>query len=1561
MKNSLIVRCCFAVLVAVCLPPGVLYASQTIQYPWLRFMTNSTLVSPSLGFQPISLAIGLPLRNERQLDQLLGELTDPASTNYHHWLKPGEFAQKFGPSQADYDNLINFMQAQGMTISACHSNRLLLDVTGPASTVEQVFHVHLRTYQHPTENRLFYAPDRAPSIDSDVPIAIVEGLDNFTLPKPQVAKVIPLSQVRKAQTGSGPIGLFMGNDFRSAYVPGATLTGKGQTVGLLEFDSGWWPSDVLNYEAQAGLPNVPVEPVLVDGFGGMPSAYGDIEVTADIDMVISMAPGLSKVLVYEGSYVDDILNRMATDDAARQISASWLYTMDTLTDSIFKEFIAQGQTFFNVAGDQNAYSGLIPTPADDTNVTIVGGTTLTTSGNGGSWVSETVWNWGNEYGPEYAEAGGSGGYSTIVPIPKWQKGINMTANQGSTTMRNLPDVAMVADNLYVIIANGYGASSGGTSFAGPLWAGFTALANELAEDHGQPPVGFLNPIIYSIGKGQDRTSYAAAFHDITTGNNESPGSPNRFSAVPGYDLCTGWGTPTGTNLLAALAGPLLPNAPSQGPATVPAPSASVTVPGVSLDTLYSFPAGELSGAWPFAPLVQGRDGALYGTTVQGGTNGAEYGGYNYGAGTIFKITTHGSFTSLYSFTFSGDDGGMPRAGLALGKDGNFYGSSEQGGPLDLGGLFEMSPAGEVTPLYDFAGAEDGSYPAAGLIQGNDGNFYGDALFGGAYAYGYPLGSASGYGTIFSLATNGSVNPLAEFNLTDGAWPSGTLVQGADGNFYGTTESGGNGGATLPIVKLPNGGEQTGVGTSGTIFKMTPSGVITTLYAFTGGSDGSGPMAGLTQGADGNFYGVTIDGGSGGVGTLFKITPAGQFTLLHSFTGVSDGANPSGGLVQSTDGNLYGTTLLGGAYGNGTVFRIGLNGQLATLLSFSGLNGASPSAALMQASDGNLYGTTTTGGSANNGTVFRLEIGGPLQITSQPQNQTVDAGASALFTVATFGSLPDTWQWQKDGKNLVDNGNVSGAATATLKIMNAAATDAGDYSVIIHNASGSVTSDKATLVVVAMPPQITGPPVGQSLLTGQTATFSVTATGDGPLSYQWQKGGMALHDGGQISGSTGPVLTISNLTVQNSGAYSVLVRNAVGSAQSRSAILTVDQATAPFVDLAAGYLFTDQYDGAFPWAGLILGTDGNLYGTTAGGGAYAYGSIFAFTPATATVTPMYSFTGGFDGGMPYSSLIQGSDGNFYGTASTGGYYGYGDVFQMPFGGGTVNTIYSFTGYNDGFLPMTGLVQGADGNFYGTTSAGGTSYAGAGTIFMCTTSGVLTALYDFGTVSNSDGDPLDGGAPNGLIQASDGNFYGTASYGGTHGYASPGAPMIEGNGTVFKITPAGALTILHSFAGGNEGMTPSAGLLEDGAGTFYGTTYYGGASGAGTIFEITAKGSLTTLYSFKGSPDGANPAAALIKGPNGSLLGTTANGGGGGYGTVFAMDTTGNVQTLASFTGPDGAYPAGTLLWIPDANPAAPGVLYGTTVFGGINFNGTSYSGQGTIFILGPNGLVPVTGP
>jgi len=501
----------------------------------------------------LDLAISLPPRNEQGLDDLLNQMYDPSSPNYRHYLTPGQFNNLFAPSAQDYQMVVNFARVHGLTVVGTDSNRMVLDVRGKVSDVEKAFQVTLRTYHHPRENRDFYAPDRDPAVAAALPVFHVTGLDNFVIPHPLLHQMAAKPSNTKPSLGSAPGGGYMGKDFRAAYAPGVALDGTGQSVALFELD-GYFTADIIAYEAQAGLPNITLTNIPVNGGVGTPG-FGDDEVSLDIEMDISMATNASQVIVYEApngvqNSPLDLLNRIASDDVAKQISSSWLIGDNPAYDIFYKEMALQGQSFFQASGDDGAFftnNEGEEQYTDDTNITLVGGTTLSTTGPQGPWSSETTWSWFVQQIGDNASGGGTN--FNGIPIPSWQQGISMANNMGSTTLRNIPDVALTADNIYVIFDDGNAGSFGGTSCAAPLWAAFTALVNQQAVANGQATVGFLNPAIYTIGKS---TIYTNCFHDITTGNNTNFVLGNAYFAAPGYDLCTGWGTPTGSNLINAL-------------------------------------------------------------------------------------------------------------------------------------------------------------------------------------------------------------------------------------------------------------------------------------------------------------------------------------------------------------------------------------------------------------------------------------------------------------------------------------------------------------------------------------------------------------------------------------------------------------------------------------------------------------------------------------------------------------------------------------------------------------------------------------------------------------------------------------------------------------------------------------------------------------------------------------------------------------------------------------------------------------------------------------------------
>jgi hypothetical protein len=500
------------------------------------------------GTNEMRLALSLPLRNAGELTNLLASLYSPACSQYHHYLKPAEFAARFGPTPADYAAVLQFASTNGLMVTATHSNRLLVEVSGSAAAVERALHVQLHWYRHPTEDRNFFAPDTEPVVDARVPLTHIGGLDTYSRPHSNLRSLpsrIPLAPA--PQDGSSPNGTFMGNDFRQAYLPGTLLTGAGQNVALCEFDA-FYPDDITNYANAIGLTNLP-QIIVVPVNGGVASPSGnDHEVPLDIEMILAMSPGVSNICVYEGPNSrnnvtpwEDILGQMADDDQSAQLSCSWSGgPEDPAAEVFFQQMAAQGQSFFNAVGDLGAFAGVIDFPSASPNITEVGGTDLTTDSNG-DYVAESVWNDGDG-------AAGGGGVGLTVQIPLWQMGVDMSANGGSPFWRNLPDVALTAAGVYVI-ANGETITAEGTSCAAPLWAGVAALANQQAALLGQPTIGFLNPTIYALCRG---TNYAAIFHDIVDGNNTNLSNATNYYAVPGFDLCTGWGTPAGTNLINAL-------------------------------------------------------------------------------------------------------------------------------------------------------------------------------------------------------------------------------------------------------------------------------------------------------------------------------------------------------------------------------------------------------------------------------------------------------------------------------------------------------------------------------------------------------------------------------------------------------------------------------------------------------------------------------------------------------------------------------------------------------------------------------------------------------------------------------------------------------------------------------------------------------------------------------------------------------------------------------------------------------------------------------------------------
>ena len=508
--------------------------------------------------QVMHLNIVLKLRDQAGLDAFLKDLYDPTSPSYRHFLTVPEFTERFGPTQADYDAVVRFAKANGFTVTGGSRDGMDLQIAGPVSAVESAFHTTINTYQHPTENRTFYGPSREPTPDLPFSLWHISGLDNFSIPHPLYVKKSDFAAahgisadavVSHATTGSGPSASFLGSDMRAAYYGGTALTGAGQNLGLLEF-LGTDLADVTTYYRNVGQTNnVPITLLSTDGTStscvDTPAGGNcdDTEQTLDITQALGMAPGLSSLTLYVGSVDTAMISAMTTHNPLpTTIGCSWGWTpADPSTlNPYFQKMAAQGQNFFAASGDASTWSARNEAwPADNAFIVSVGGTDLVTASAGGAWKSETAW----------VDSGGGISPDSIA-IPTWQSqsGVINSSNRGSTTLRNGPDVSANANFTFYVCADQTTCTAnnfGGTSFAAPMWAGYIALVNQQLAANGQPTIGFINPTIYS----QNLTSaYSTDFHDIISGTSGS------FSAVTGYDLVTGWGSPNGTGLINALAG-----------------------------------------------------------------------------------------------------------------------------------------------------------------------------------------------------------------------------------------------------------------------------------------------------------------------------------------------------------------------------------------------------------------------------------------------------------------------------------------------------------------------------------------------------------------------------------------------------------------------------------------------------------------------------------------------------------------------------------------------------------------------------------------------------------------------------------------------------------------------------------------------------------------------------------------------------------------------------------------------------------------------------------------------
>lgn len=713
------------------------------------------------AMQTLNLALTLPLRNEGQLQLLIQQLYDPTSPQYRHFLTVEQFTNQFGPTVGDYDKVMAFATKYGLTVTNTSPNRLVVDVSGTVAQVEQAFQVHLLLYRHPTKNHTYHAPDAEPSVDVDVPIQGVNGLNDFEPPHPigfhqtslkRIAHGTQSSSIAHGnQTGSGPFGFFLGSDMRAAYYGGTALTGAGQAVGLFEFGP-YNMSDVQAYFNFVNQPlNVPIVNVLLDGVSGICGAgCDDGEEVIDIQQAVSMAPALSAVIVYEGNNDTDMFNQMAVDNVAKQLSCSFGFLPpDPQSDEpIFQEFAVQGQNLFVASGDGGAYfgdpvacanfsnlNGCVFYPADDPFITAAGGTNLTTNGPAGPWQSETGW------------IGSGGGFSTNgLAIPSYQVPVINGSNQGSTTLRNIPDVAAEANTDNLFCANGgCFIGVGGTSLSAPRWAGFLALANEQSNG---PAIGFLNPTIYSIGQ---TSNYASDFHDITSGNNFNNGSPNLFTDVVGYDLVTGWGSPNGQNLLNSL-GPAFAGA--NFGLTASATTLDLTQGSTGSSTITVNPAGGFTGMVDLKAVALGLPAGLTVTlsssaVAAGGSSVLTIATTNATPGGNFQVAVTGASNNLTHTAYVT----VALPGFTINAPGNVF-------------VNQGATANATITINDVNGFDSGvKLSASGLPKGVSATFTSPhTATSTAVTFAASSAAGTGFASVTITGTSGSITQSATITL-----------------------------------------------------------------------------------------------------------------------------------------------------------------------------------------------------------------------------------------------------------------------------------------------------------------------------------------------------------------------------------------------------------------------------------------------------------------------------------------------------------------------------------------------------------------------------------------------------------------------------------------------------------------------------------------------------------------------------------------------------------------------------------------------------------------------------
>ena len=1242
--------------------------------------------------QQLHLSIVLPLRNQAQLTSLLTRLYDPSSPDYRKFLTVDQFADQFGPTPQDYQAVVAFAQANGLTVTGTHANRLVVPIAGTVAQVNKAFNVSIGMYQHPTENRTFFSADREPSVSLSVPIAHVEGLNNFSIPRPML---VPgqNTAARANVTGSGPGGSYLGSDMRAAYYGGTTLTGVGQAVGILEFD-GYYLDDVsLTFSSAGQSFSVPINNVLLDGAPGTPVQYNDAEQVLDIVQAIGMAPGLSQVRVYIGSNDADMLSSMASENIAKQLSCSWSWLPDdpATADVFFQEFAAQGQSFFAASGDNGAFDTAISSyfyPQEDAFVTSVGGTHLTTSGAAGAWQAETAW---NSIEPGSSSAFGStGGISPDgIPIPSWQSGVANSSNGGSATLRNVPDVAMEGDFDNYMCSNSSCLGDGaGTSFAAPRWAGFMALVNQQAVEAGNAPaggLGFINPAIYTIAGG---TGYSSDFHDITSGNNNTQNQPTWFSAVAGYDLVTGWGSANGQALIDALAGPQVPGfwiSPSTA-------NVSLNQGSSATDTITITDAGSFTDKVTLAVTSS----LPTGVTASWGTNPTS------STSVLTLTSTANAPAGTATLTVTGTSGGLTQTTnitVTVHAPTFLLSASPNNVSMNPGG--SGSSTITLTPQYGFSGSA--TLSVSGLPNGVTASWGTNPITGTSLLTLNASSTATpGPATLTIAGTSGSLTVSTTLSLTITA-PSFTLFgsgtvnigQGTSGNAYVYINSqyGFNGNVNFSVSGLPS-----GVTAS---FSPNPASGASTLTLTASSTTSTGNSTLTITGTSGSLTATTTM-------TLSVFSPT--FTLSGPGT-VSLGQGQTQSASVSVNGQ-YGfsgnvTFSLSSLPKGVTALWSPNPATSSTQLSFS----ASSTAATGQ------YPITITGtsGAQTATTAMTLGIYAPTFTLSSPGQITIGQGSSGSAYVYVNNQYGFTGNVSLSISGLPSGITASFTPNPTTYGSNVVFTvgsgvAVGQYPFTLTGTSGTQTATATGTVVVAVPTFTISSYGSVSAGQGTATTAYVYVNGQYGFSGSVNFSISGLPSGVTASFSPNPTAGSSMLTLTVGGSVAVgqypLTITGTSGAQSTSTTLTLGVYVPSFT--LSSYGATNIGQGTSTtvpvWIYSQYGFTGNVTLTASG---LPSGVTATFSPNPSAGTSTMTLTASGTAPLGQSTItITGTSGSLTAT-TTLGIGVYAPAFTLSAGGlnlgqGSSGTVYVNVSQQYGFtgsvtLALSGLPSGVTSSF------------------------------------------------------------------------------------------------------------------------------------------------------------------------------------------------------------------------------------------------------------------------